>query len=523
MSYAELTERTADLASRWAGLGVSRGDRVVLVLPDEREFVLTILSAMRAGVVTAPVFPPVILSQLDDYLATLRRMCAAAGAAVCVTSELVASVLRTAELPCRVVTVEELAAATPGGTGEPTPGDPAFLQFTSGSTGEPKGVVVPNRTLIAHAAALAETLAVVPGEDRGVSWLPLYHDMGLIGKLFVPLVTELDICYASPLSFVRDPLGFLRLLTDVAGTISFAPNFGYGLLAKRAEGADLSGIDLSTWRVAGCGAEPVSAATLHRFATAFAGVGFRAEALLPCYGLAEATLAVSSAPVGTGMRELTVDAEALSVEGRAVPVTDATASATADVTELVSSGRPLPATEIRVVDENGQPVDDDTVGEVVVRGETLAAGYFEDPELTARTWREGWLHTGDTGFRHAGELYVTGRIKDVIIVNGRNYQPHEIEHVAEQVEGVRPSNAVALPTPRGDSEAVRLVLEARHDPPEPDLADRVRRAVQQRLAVPIAEVVVVGKNVLPKTSSGKRRRRHTAQLLDAGELGGTRR
>lgn len=488
---------------------------MVLVIPDERQFVLAILSAMRAGVIAAPVYPPFILSQVEAYTDTLRQTCRAAGATVCLTSKLLADLLRAADLPCRIETFEDLAGAPLDRVARSDQGDPAFIQFTSGSTGAPKGVVVPNRTLIAHATALGEVLAIDGARDRGLSWLPLYHDMGLIGNLFVALVTRTSTWYVSPLAFVRDPLAFLRLMTDVGGTISFSPNFAYGLLAKRAGGKPLDGIDLSSWRVAGCGAEPVRAETIRRFADTFAGVGFNADALLPCYGMAEATLAVSIAPVGTGARTLTVDTEALRVENLAVPTPDGT-------TELVSCGRPLAGTDVRIVDPSGTAVADRTVGEIIVRSGTLAAGYFADPAATEQTWRDGWLHTGDTGLLDDGELYVTGRIKDLIIINGRNYQPHDIESAVEHVEGVRENNVVAVAVRRGDSEAVRLVLEV-----GPNVggavADRVRETVQRRFAIPVAEVIVLRKGTLPKTSSGKLRRRHTSVLLDTGELKGATR
>ncbi|WP_149823093.1 fatty acyl-AMP ligase [Streptomyces tailanensis] len=515
LSFAELARTTEDLARRWAGLGVRPGDRVVLAATDIREFALTLLSAMRAGVVPAPAFPPLAFGKGSEQVRALARICRAAGAEVCLVGDHSVAALQDAGLSCRVGTFQELAAAVPGPPPPaPGPDDPALLQFTSGSTADPKGVLVTQRALAAHTRALATALEIDCERDRGVSWLPLYHDMGLIGKLLVAVVTQTSTWYMSPLHFLRDPVGFLRLLSEVRGTISYAPNFAYGLLTRRVRDGVPGDLDLSAWRIAGCGAEPVRAQTLRRFAEVFEPAGFRAEALFPCYGLAEATLAVCAATPGKGMTTLTVDADRLAGQAVAQP----TPPGTARTLELVSNGRPLPGTSVDVVDVEGRRVPEGMVGEIVVSGRHLASGYHEDPELTARTWRDGRLHTGDTGFLHDGELYVTGRIQDLIIVNGRNHQPHDIERVAEQVDGVRPGNVIALAVDQGDSSAVRIVLEPRSFPAAPDLPRRVTLAVQRGLGVPVADVIVIPKGALPKTSSGKPRRRHTAHLLESGEL-----
>ncbi|WP_344939397.1 fatty acyl-AMP ligase [Actinomadura miaoliensis] len=514
ITFKELSALTDDLAARWGGLGLRQGDRVVLILTDEQEFVLSLLAAMRAGIIAVPIYPPFVLSQRDAYLEGIRRICRVSMAACCVVSAAVHEALRRMELPCPVETYEALTAASPGGIGIPRPADPALIQFTSGSTGDPKGVVVSNRSLVRHTGRLARTLRVDGAADRALSWLPLYHDMGLIGKLLVAVVTQTSTWYMSPLRFARDPIGFLRMMTEIGGTISFAPNFAYGLLARCATDGAPAGLDLSAWRVAGCGAEPIDADTLRRFAAAYAPVGFRPKALLPCYGLAEATLAVCVSPAGRGMTDLTVDGDRLVADRMAVPVpTDAPGAK-----RLVSSGRPMPGTQVRIVDSDGRDVPDGTEGEIIVNSDHLASGYFADEESTAQTWRNGWLWTGDTGFLHEGELYVTGRSKDLIIVNGRNYQPHDIERAAEQVDGVRPSNVVALAGPHGDTEAVRLVFEAQTYPPKPELAADVAQVVRRQFAVPIRDITVVRKGALPKTSSGKIRRRHTALLLNEGRL-----
>jgi fatty-acyl-CoA synthase len=512
VSFADLGRCTLELAARWAGLGLRHGDRVLLVVTDEKEFTLALLSAMRAGLVPVPVVPPFAFGGLDEYAQGLRRVAEAADAALCLAGTSISPFIGTVGLPCPDVTSADVYAAQPGAIAATTPDDPALMQFTSGSTGDPKGVVVSHRALIAHARSLAEALAIDGNVDRGVSWLPLYHDMGLIGKLVSAVFTQTPVWYVPPLHFIKDPVGFLRLMSEVRGTIAFFPNFAYGLLARRAEERSLAGLDLSAWRVAGCGAEPVQADTLRRFAAAYAGVGFSPRALVSCYGLAEATLAVSATTPGHGMTTVRVDAERLAAQGIAV------VDAAADAAELVSCGPPMPGTHVKIVGEEGHALPDGSVGEITVAAGYLADGYFRDARQTAQAWRNGWLHTGDTGFLLDGELYVTGRIKDLIIINGRNHQPHDIERTAEGVAGVRPSNVVALAMENGDSQAVRLMLEAVAYPPPADLAARVARAVQAAAGVPVADVVIVRKGKLPKTSSGKPRRRHTAALFEAGGL-----
>jgi fatty-acyl-CoA synthase len=514
LSYKEVATATEDLAARWAGLGVEFGDRVVLLIDDECDFVLAILAAIRAGVIAVPHPLPLTLNHAAVYLAALRRVCAVSGAAACLVSASAARLLAGTDLGCRVVTFPALRAATPGAIGTPTPEHPAFLQFTSGSTGDPKGTIVTNQALLSHGRAMAEAISLDGERDRGVSWLPLYHDMGLVGKVFAAVSTQTSTWYTSPHRFIRDPVGFLRTVSDVRGSVVFAPNFAYSLMTRRLTPEGLAGLDLSTWRVAGCGAEPIRADVLRRFAAAYAPVGFRATQLVPCYGLAEATLAVSLSRPGRGMTTLTVDADRLASERTAVP---ATAAAGRRV-ELVSCGEPMPGTRIRIVGAAGEELPDLVEGEVTVTSPYLAAGYYRNPAATRETWRDGWLRTGDTGFMRDGELYVTGRIKDVIIINGRNHHPHDIELIVEGVDGVRVGGVVAFAVESEGREAVQILVEAASYPPVDGLAEGAGEAVRRQMSVPVAGVAVVRKGTLPKTSSGKLRRSLAAQMFADGRI-----
>ncbi|WP_255950796.1 AMP-binding protein [Streptomyces odontomachi] len=408
ISFAELADRTEALAARWAGLGLHPGDRVVLLMADARQFILALGAALRAGLVTVPAAPPTPASRKEAYRTGLHRICRASGAALCLTDDSFAGFPKEWEPPLRALPFEALTGARTGPmTPLPAPEDLALIQFTgSGDTGRPHGVAVEHGRLLAHVRALSAALAVDPETDRCVSWLPFHHDMGLIGKILTPMLTQTSTWYLPPLDFVHDPLGFLRLMSDVRGTISFAPNLGYGLLAAEAATTPAQGLDLSAWRIAGCGAEqePPSVAALRRFAAAYESSGFRPEAVRPCYGTAEATLAVTVAPASSAFTTTVVDRGVLAAERRAVPT-----ATRGEGIEIASSGRPLHGTDVRIMSAEGRELPEAHEGEITLRSSHMALGYYDDAELTGRTWRGGRLHTGDLGFLLAGELYVTGR------------------------------------------------------------------------------------------------------------------
>jgi fatty-acyl-CoA synthase len=510
--FAELSVLTRELARRWAGLGVRRGDRVVLIVADEYEFATLFLSALRAGITAVPIYPPFRASEMDAWPGVLRRVCTAAGASRCVVSGPLRDFVATAELDCPLDTYEDLLAAPEGTAEDPRPDDLAFLQFSSGSTGTPKAAAVSHRALVANALAIAEGLATDGTVDRAVSWLPMYHDMGLVGFLLTPLIDQVPVWYLPPLAFGRDPLGWLRLISTIGGTIAFAPNFAYGLVARRAKPDLLEQLDLSAWRIAGCGAEPVHAETLLSFQNMFAAAGFRDTAFMPAYGLAESTLAVSLYPRDTRLATLAVDAEVLAEHGRVQTPTEQSR-----VLELVACGPPVSTTEVQVRDAAGQALPEGVEGELVLRGPSLADGYFGDEARTDEVWQDGWLHSGDRGFLHCGQIYVTGRIKDVIVINGRNYHPQDIERATLDVPGVRIGNVAALAVRSGHTEGVRVVVSSRTRRDPAELRQEVKNAVGGQMGLVVTDVVLVAEE-LPKTSSGKLRRAETAAMLARGEL-----
>jgi fatty-acyl-CoA synthase len=492
--YAQVVAEAGRIAGALRAMGLGKGDRLGLVLHEPQDFVMSFLGAVLAGVVPVALYPPISLGTLDTYQAGVRRVFDVAGVRHVLTAELLLEVLGPIERPLQ--TFETLPRQGGGFAPEAVTGDDlAFLQFTSGSTAAPKGVRITHRALLANAGGIADRLDVRTERDHAVSWLPLYHDMGLIGFLIVPMLRQASTCFLSPLAFLKNPTIWPELMHRRRATMGFAPNFAYALLARRATEEQLSRWDLSAWRVAGCGGEPVQPDTLRRFTDRFARCRFAPEAFLPSYGLAEATLAVAMKPLGTKVRTLTTSASQ----------------------EVVSCGRVLPGHELVIAGEHG-PLPDGQEGQILVRGPSLADGYFSDPAATGETFRGGWLRTGDLGFVQDGELYVTGREKDLVIINGRNHHPQSIEWVVNEVEGLRRGCAVAFSRPGAEGEELVVVVEARSAGGAAGLAAQIAKRVRAELSLSVADVVVLPAEGLPKTSSGKLQRRRTRELYLSGSL-----
>jgi acyl-CoA synthetase (AMP-forming)/AMP-acid ligase II len=399
------------------------------------------------------------------------------------------------------------------------PDDIAFLQFTSGSTSRPKGVTLTHANLMANIAAIGNGLSI-NRDSSGVSWLPLYHDMGLIGFVFTPIVNATrGILFISPLMFLKRPSVWLRNVSEFKGEITFAPNFAYGLCTTRVKDSELVGVDLSSLRVAGCGAEPIQHGTLRAFADRYAAYGLRSSALLPCYGMAEHTLAVTFVGRDEEIKADRVAAAALA-EGRAQP-----ASSDTQAVEVVCCGRPFAGHALRIIDAEGQPLPEGEVGQIELQGPSVMQGYWNDGERTTETLRAGWLRTGDLGYLRDGELFVCGRVKDLIIIHGRNYYPQDLEWQASQVEGVRRGNVVAFGIHHPDlgREYVVVAAELRAPADDPAAEDNLRQQIQAQilaaLALKVDEILLLAPGSLPKTSSGKLQRRKTAEMFAEGALG----
>lgn len=521
-SFEAIEERTRSLGGALQALGLEKGDRVALILPDNAEFVFAFLAALRAGVVPVPIYPPMGAGQLSGYLDNTRHIVERCSAKVLITSPVIKSVLGNVQASCpalRTVTTFAALEDARGPLRPPAiaPDDLAFLQFTSGSTARPKGVCVTHQNLLANIRNInVEGLAIDPTVDSALSWLPLYHDMGLIGFVLSPIVGTIQTTFLSPLTFLFRPSSWLRAMSHYGASMTFGPNFAYALCVKRVREAELEGVDLSHWRVAGCGAEPIRAEALEGFAETFAKVGFRKEAFYPAYGLAESTLAVSFA---RGVPTDRVQTAALA-EGRAVPHHDDGA------TRIVSCGRPFAGHEIGVFalddDHSKEPLPERAVGELRLRGPSVFSGYFQDPALSAQAFAGGWYRTGDLGYLADGAAHVCGRSKELLIVRGRNYYPQDIEWAASQVDGVRKGNVIAFGTEGadGEGECVVLAFETGTDDPaaREQLVSAVRARVMEVTGLALEEVLPLAAGVLPKTSSGKLQRLKTRELYQDGAL-----
>ncbi len=521
VSFPELWLEARRRAHGLAALGVQRGDRVALVLPEPDEFVLTFIGALTAGVVAVPLYPPQTLAKMEAYGDTVRHVLEASGARFLVTSEALRPLIEEhlAGEGSRVVTEREVREAGEAGgfhgqAPEPVSlDDLAFLQFTSGSTSRPKGVMVTHENLSVNSHAIMfDGLKSTP-DDRGVSWLPLYHDMGLIGFVIAPLYALVQVMFLPTLSFIRRPSLWLDAIHRFRGTITFAPNFAFALATRAVTESQARSWDLSCMRALGCGAEPIQPDVLRAFLDRFGKQGLRPESILPSYGMAEATLAITFADVDAPLTTDRVDLQAMRA-GSAVPVSP---RSDGPAMELVSCGRPFPGHEIGVFSPDGRPLGEREVGEILLRGPSVTAGYYGDAPSTDETFGGGWLRTGDLGYRAGGELYICGRAKDLIILNGKNYYPQDIERVVSRIDGVRDGQCVAFSRmDTAGAEVAVVVAESRKN--TTGMADAIVAAVRAELGLTIAEIHFIKRGTLPKTSSGKVRRRECRRRLEAAEL-----
>ena len=519
--YLDIWHEAQRRAAHLRAMGLAPGDRLALVIPEGDEFVLSFLGAVVAGVVPVPIFPRATFKAIEGYTEVVAHIVEAASARVLLTMEgtrpFVEKVLQAdVGLTTLAVTETAFAGETPAfAVPAIDPADLCFLQFTSGSTSKPKGVTVTHANLVANATAFLGPHGLDRRDDDiGVSWLPLYHDMGLIGFILGTIVCDIPVVILPTASFARTPRLWLETIQKHRGTITYAPNFAYGLITKRIRPTDLDGLDLSSLRVAGCGAEPIRGQTLLDFAARFATAGFRGdEAFLPSYGMAESTLAITFHRLGTPIRIDRVDASAMR-RGEALPA----APGAEDALELVSCGVPFPGHELAIVGDDGRPLGRErAVGEIVVRGPSVTAGYYGNPEATAAALRDGWLSTGDLGYLADGDLFICGRSKDLIIINGANHHPQDLEWVVGDLEGVRRGNVVAFSVLRDGTEQLIIAAEGNSGEAE-RLRREIARALGARFGLAPAEVAIVAVGVLPKTSSGKAQRRKTKELFEEGRL-----
>jgi fatty-acyl-CoA synthase len=519
-AYTEVERLTMNRAAAMQKLGLKQGDRVGLVIIEPEDFVLTFLAAIRIGVVPVPMYPPLSFGALDAYADRTKRVLVLSEARVLFASERLQNVLWS--LVDAVPTLERLVCVETlrGAAGEVTlpkitPEDTAFLQYTSGSTSDPKGVVVTHGNLAANChAIITEGLRKGNGDGVAVAWLPLYHDMGLIGFVISTIMNGMTSVFIPTMRFIKKPSVWMDAIHRHRGTVSFAPNFAYALVARKCTDAELDSWDLSSMEAFGCGAEPIHPDTVRTFTEVFTKRCKMADhAFLPSYGMAEATLAISFKPLFKTWRSNVVDLETFQDAGKAVPPTPGRLTL-----EHVSCGPTFIDHDVAAFNEKNERLPEGQEGELRMRGPSVTPGYFNNPAATAAAYQDGWLHTGDLGYILDNEVYVTGRLKDLIILNGKNLHPQAIEWVVGSVEGVRQGNVVAFSRPGRESEELVVVLETRetsHDA----IKAAVAKAVRAEIGVPPADVVCLEPGTLPKTSSGKLQRRKTRSQYLSGELG----
>jgi fatty-acyl-CoA synthase len=514
-AYGALLAEALRIAGSLRAHGLEPGARVALVVPEVGDFVRAFFGISAAGLLPVPICPPSQAGDLPTFTQQSHHILDASRAAAVVTSPDVARLLDLAGLDRTVatVTLNQLDGRPLAAPVASELDSPALLQFTSGSTSAPKGVVLTHSNVHANVAAIASPDGIdVRPTDVGVSWLPLYHDMGLIGMLLTALYTSNDIVVLSPVLFLKRPTAWLDAISTYRGTVSFAPNFAYELCLKRVKASQIDILDLSSWRVAGCGAEPIRIETLRAFATRFHRAGFRASSFVASYGLAEHSVAVALARHGITVDE--VDGDQLIRRSVAVPA----GTGSAHVVRLVGCGRAFPNHEFRILDEEGQPARERAVGSIVARGPSVMQGYFEDPAATAEVLRGGWLHTGDLGYIAGGELFVCGRTKDLIIRRGRKYHPPDLESAIAALPGIRASGVVVFGIQRpNEADEVVAVLEARASVAR-GLVDQVRQRVRETAGLELDYVIVTPPGTVPRTTSGKVRRAETRERFETGSL-----
>lgn len=517
-SWHAVHRRAANAAGRLQAAGIAAGDRVALVYPTCPAFFDACFGILLAGAVPVPLYPPVRLGRLEEYHAATARMIVTAGARLVLADPFVRRVLgRTIELArppfgCRALDDLPAGDFSPA---RPAESDLGLVQFSSGTTSEPHGAALTHEALVAQATMLNGFWPPTEGvRDEGLSWLPLYHDMGLIGGVFTALVRPGTLTVMPPEAFIAKPASWLQAISRHRATISPAPNFAYSLCVERVHDDEMQGVDLSSWRVALNGAEQAVPEVMRAFTRRFSRWGLPPAALTPVYGLSEASLAVTFSSLAQPFVSRRFDRELLTAA--------ATARESADGREIASVGRPVPGVSIRIVDGGNRPLSEAHVGVVQCRGPSLMREYIGQPDATARVIREGWLDTGDLGFVWNGDLFLTGRAKDMLLVRGRNHAPEDVEQVVESVPGIRRGCVIAATwMPEGEAgerllvlaEAQRTLDASRFEP----TARACREAVVAALGLHPDAVVILAPGTLPRTSSGKLRRQEAC----ARHLGGT--
>jgi len=526
LTFADVRARAITLARRLITVGLSRGARVALVADTSPEFLCAFMACQYATLLPVPLPLPTSFGGRDGYCQQLRRQMQSCGATAAVAPEGMIDLIREASAGLDMVFVgpHQDLEGLPQGKADPRlpdANDICYLQYSSGSTRFPHGVMVSHRSLMSNCRSMGRDGVHLVDDDRCISWLPLYHDMGLVGCLLTPVANQVSVDFIATENFARRPLQWLSLISRNRGTVSYSPSFGYELCARRVGPETLANLDLSSWRVAGIGADMIRAKIIRYFADSFAPARFDSHAFVACYGLAECTLAVSFSRLDTGIKTDVVDERRLATESRATPYKANGSKPPPGRREVVNCGIPLPEFDVEIRTQDVGVVDEREVGKIYVRGPSVMRGYFNDPEATAQVLSEdGWLDTGDMGYRIGKALYLVGRAKDLIILNGRNHWPQDIEWAAEQTTGLRSGDSAAISVPGdNDEEVATLLVQCRLRDPmhRRHLSEEIKRRVLQSVGIQCG-VIFVPPRTLPRTSSGKLSRSKARTKFLSGTL-----
>ena len=523
MSWTNCRDRASAIGRKLIGLGFKKGDRIALIAETSANFISFFVGCQYAGVLPVPLPLPTSFGGKEGYVSQLNMQMQSCGASGIMApdymDEITANATEGLDLVFKGSYDDYMAADEAEITDKPTPDDLAYLQYSSGSTRFPHGVAVTHRSLMSNTHGMGKYGVCMADHDRCVSWLPFYHDMGLVGTLMTPLTCQVSVDFIPTEEFARRPLSWLRVISRNKGTLTYSPTFGFDICARRAamRSSALEGLDLSSVRVAGIGAEMIRPEVLRHFCETFESIGFSEKAFLPSYGLAECTLGVSFGKVGIGI-EIDHVEEALLTGDKHVLVKGSDDNRTR---EVVNCGTPLPEYDIEIRNEDDNVLPEGHVGRVYIRGTSVMREYFNDPETTRDVLSpEGWLDTGDMGYMKNGDIYIVGRAKDMIIVNGKNHWPQDIEWAAEQTDGVKTGDVAAISVPGENAEEVPLILaQCRVSDPAKrmKLVEDMKRQVQSSTGVNCM-IELVSPRALPRTSSGKLSRTKARNQYLSGHL-----
>jgi 1-acyl-sn-glycerol-3-phosphate acyltransferase len=523
ITYQALKQGAEAVAAGLRQRGLEPGQTVAIMLPTSREYFFSFFGILLGGGIPVPLYPPVRPTQIEEHLRRHKGILSNAQATMLITvpeAQQLARLLKAQVEGLRsVVTVQEFSARV----GEFNPPllrsqNIAFLQYTSGSTGDPKGVVLTHANLLANIRAMGEAVQA-DSTDVFVSWLPLYHDMGLIGAWFGSLYYACQLVLMSPLAFLARPEQWLWTIHRHRGTLSPSPNFGYELCLRKISDRDINGLDLSSWRIAFNGAEPVSPETVQHFSERFSHYGFRPDAMTPVYGLAESSVGLAFPPLGRGPVIDRIQREPIISSGQALPALETDTK----VLRFVACGQPLPGHQIRIVDPTDRELPERQEGRLHFRGPSVTSGYFRNPGETRRLFHGDWLDSGDLAYMAGGDVYLTSRVKDIIIRGGRNIYPYELEEAVGEIPGIRKGCVAVFGStdPASSTERLVVLAETRETDSETlkQLYTRINSVAVDLLAMPPDDVVIVPPHTLLKTSSGKIRRAASRDLYEQGRIG----